>query len=117
MSVVDKKQWQLYEMLKRLLELDINNSNLSALESYNEVVLKIDSELFNSITDMINKNIGYIDLPLEEQLKFLKKLDHAFLEYDSFRQEVVTVFKKYSYSNDNLSDISSIRIDEIRERI
>lgn len=117
MSVVDKKQWQLYEMLKRLLELDINNSNLSALESYNEVVLKIDSELFNSITDMINKNIGYIDEPLEEQLKFLKKLDHAFLEYDSFRQEVVTVFKKYSYSNDNLSDISSIRIDEIRERI
>ena len=117
MSVVDKKQWQLYEMLKRLLELDVNNSNLSALESYSEVVLKIDLELFKSITDMVNKNIGYVDESLEEQLKFLRKLDHAFSEYDCFRKEVLDVYKKYSHSDEGLSDISSIRIDEIRAKI
>lgn len=115
MSVIDENRMKLLKMKEKLISL--NGGDLVAVEEYKEIASQIDMELYTSITDMINDHQDYVNYSLEKQLDFLIQLEEEFNRYYIFQRNIIIKSNRYSIQGLDLSDSSSIRIDEISKRI
>lgn len=121
MLVVDKSKENLLTMKEK--ELEIGNNKEKSLQEYKAIALEIDQEIYNHLISKVEK-VNLHDLSLEEQLVVLEEIDEEYTDvyekqclYINTYQEA---FKNVYGSLDNtfeLSDLSMILIDDIRNRI
>ena len=73
-------------------------------------------ENYNDLVEEVN-NVLYSNLSLEEQIDYFNQIDADYTYLNELQCSFKRIFSKYSGFDIELSDISVIAIDEIRERV
>ena len=114
MLVVDSNKSNLLRMKEKLLEVGVDRDK--NLIEYKQLATEIDNEVFAALIDKI-ENTNLHDLSLEDQLVVLTQIDEEYLSVYEIQCGFKNTFQKYSDEELELSDLSIIFIDDIRNRI
>ena len=115
MLVVDNNKMKLLKMKEKLLEVSSDNYQEN-LDDYKKLATEIDLQAYASLVNHI-KETNYHDLPLEEQINVLSDFVREYDDVNELQCSFRNVYQKYAGSILELSDISNILIDEIKERL
>ena len=115
MLVVDNNKMKLLKMKEKLLEVSPYD-NQNCLNEFKNLAIDIDSEVFASLVDHI-ENTNYHDLPLEEQINVLAEFVQAYDDVNELQYSFKNVYQRYAGLPLQLSDMSIISIDSIKDRI
>ena len=114
MLVIDDSKLKLLKMKEKMLSLATGDKD-KTLSEYQKLAIEIDAECYKMITDKI-KNSNYNNLPFEEEIKFFDELIEDYVYLDELQHRLKKEFAKYSDYELVLSDLSKIKIDEIRAK-
>ena len=114
MLVIDDSKLKLLKMKEKMLSLATGDKD-KTLSEYQKLAIEIDAECYKMITDKI-KNSNYNNLPFEEEIKFFDELIEDYVYLDELQHRFKKEFAKYSDYELVLSDLSKIKIDEIRAK-
>ena len=115
MLVVDDNKLKLLRMKEKLLEVSLDNRE-KLLPEYKNIVIDIDKTMYEELINMI-RNTNYHNLPFDEQLTFLTNLESEYNSFNEFQCRYRNIYERYSSDKLELSSISDIYIDKIREKI
>ena len=115
MLIIDDNKMKLLKMKEKLLEISFDNID-NILADYKKIIIDIDSVAYNDLLAEINE-IDYNNLSLEEQIDYLTKIADDYTYLNELQCTFKNSYQKYSHEELNLSDISIIGIDDIKERI
>ena len=113
MLVMDDAKAKLLKMKERLLQVTHDDAVIS---EYQRLAQELDRETYDNFVEAI-KNTNYNDFPLDEQLRMLNQV---VSEYDTFvllQCEYKNVYEMHTGEELELSDLSTILIDNIKKRI
>jgi len=113
--VVDDNKLKLLRMKEKLLEVSLDNRE-KLLPEYKNIVIDIDKTMYEELINMI-RNTNYHNLPFDEQLTFLTNLESEYNSFNEFQCRYRNIYERYSSDKLELSSISDIYIDKIREKI
>lgn len=114
MLVNNDSNLKLLKMKEKLLESSSVNREKN-LDDYSELASKIDSFSYNNLIEKIHLSTDN-NYTLLEEIKFLEDVEHEYMQLDELQHRLRKVFSKYSSKELELSDLSKIRIEEIRNR-
>ena len=114
MLVNNDSNLKLLKMKEKLLESSSVNREKN-LDDYSELASKIDSFSYNNLIEKIHLATDN-NYTLLEEIKFLEDVEHEYMQLDELQHRLRKVFSKYSSKELELSDLSKIRIEEIRNR-
>lgn len=114
MLVNNDNNLKLLKMKEKLLESSSIDREKN-LSDYSEIAKKIDLFSYNNLIDKINLTADNNHTLLEE-LKSLEDIEREYVQLDELQHRLRKVFSKYSSEELELSDLSKIYIDEIRNR-
>lgn len=114
MLVNNDNNLKLLKMKEKLLESSSIDREKN-LSDYSEIAKKIDLFSYNNLIDKINLTTDNNHTLLEE-LKSLEDIEREYVQLDELQHRLRKVFSKYSSEELELSDLSKIYIDEIRNR-
>jgi len=109
MAVADER---LLEMASKRLEVNDRN----ALEDYAKYAKRIYENKYKEFMSKMTTT-DYYSLPFDEQLTYLIELSDEYDRLSTLREEYNNTYKLYTQESLELSDLSNILIDNIRERI
>ena len=112
---INEKDLKLLKMKEKMLE--VNSGNLEDnLREYKKLATTIDKGYYDSIINRINES-NYHSQTLEEELVFLEELEKEYQQLYELQCRFKNMYEQYSDEKLELSDIGSINIEGIRERI
>lgn len=114
MLVNNDSNLKLLKMKEKLLESSSVNREKN-LDDYSELASKIDSFSYNNLIEKIHLATDN-NYTLLEEIKFLEDVEHEYMQLDELQHRLRKMFSKYSSKKLELSDLSKIRIEEIRNR-
>ena len=114
MLVIDDSKMKLLKMKERLLEISAGVDK-TALEDYKKLAVEIDSQIYNNLFEKI-KNINTHNYSLEEQLVFLNEILQDYEDLYQLRCSFEMIYGRYSTEKLELSDLSNILLDNIKNR-
>ena len=115
MLVIDENKMKLLKMKEKLLEVSFDNYQ-QHLADYKELAIEIDKQAYDALIEQI-KNTDYYSLPLEEQAQVLTDIKGEYDSLNELQCSFRNVYRKYTSEELGLSDIHSILIDQIDDRI
>ena len=116
MLILDDNNLKLLKMKEKLLEISTDDGRQSILEDYEKLAIEIDKSVYDSIIEKI-KNSDYHNQSFEEQLSFLSELESEYDRLNELQHRFGNTYQKYSNDELELSNLESIFIDVIREKI
>ena len=114
MLVNNDSNLKLLKMKEKLLESSSVNREKN-LDDYSELASKIDSFSYNNLIEKIHLATDN-NYTLLEEIKFLEDVEHEYMQLDELQHRLRKMFSKYSSKELELSDLSKIKIEEIRNR-
>ena len=114
MLVIDDSKMKLLKMKERLLEISAGVDK-TALEDYKKLAVEIDSQIYNNLFEKI-KNTNTHNYSLEEQLVFLNEILQDYEDLYQLRCSFEMIYGRYSTEKLELSDLSNILLDNIKNR-
>ena len=114
MLVIDDSNMRLLKMKERLLQVS-NGADKVSLDDYRKLAKAIDNQVYNKLIDKIKRHKTH-SYSLEEQLVFLDDILNDYDDLYELRCSFEFVNSRYSADKLELSDLSNILIDNIRNR-
>lgn len=114
MLVIDDSKMKLLKMKERLLEISAGVDK-AALEDYKKLAVEIDNQIYNNLFEKI-KNADTHNYSLEEQLVFLNEILQDYEDLYQLRCSFEMIYGRYSTEKLELSDLSNILLDNIKNR-
>ena len=114
MLVIDDSKMKLLKMKERLLEISAGVDK-AALEDYKKLAVEIDNQIYNNLFEKI-KNADTHNYSLEEQLVFLNEILQDYEDLYQLRCSFEMIYGRYSTEELELSDLSNILLDNIKNR-
>lgn len=114
MLVIDDSKMKLLKMKERLLEISAGVDK-AALEDYKKLAVEIDNQIYNNLFEKI-KNTDTHNYSLEEQLIFLNEILQDYEDLYQLRCSFEMIYGRYSTEKLELSDLSNILLDNIKNR-
>ena len=114
MLVNNDNNLKLLKMKEKLLESSSVDREKN-LNDYSDIAKKIDLFSYNNLIDKI-KICADSNYTLLEELKILEDIEREYVQLDELQHRLRKVFFKYSSEELELSDLSKINIDEVRNR-
>ena len=115
MLVIEENMFRLVKMQETLLKVSSVNRKEN-LEKYAKTVSEIDAKAFESIVEK-TKHIDEHNQTLEDEVTFLKELKEIYDQLIQLRYNFEENCKKYGNIELQLSDLSSLNIEYIENRI
>lgn len=106
---------KLLKMKEKLLEVTDANHEEN-LRIYAQLAVQIDKDYYNGILNKINES-NYHNQTLEEELVFLEELEKEYEQLFELQCRFKEIYERYSSSKLVLSDIDTIDIDAIKNRM
>ena len=116
MIVIDDNNSRILKMKEKLLEINAPNKE-QILEDYKHIAIDLDKQVYSEILNEIDNNHNYDKKSLQEQLEFLTELEADYVSLDELQHRLQNTYCQYGNEKLELSNISSILIDNIRNRI
>lgn len=114
MFEIDEQKFKLLKMMESLLKT--GNASNDDINRYKDIAVKIDSESFEKIKEMIN-NIANHNHTLNEELQLLEEVNEAYEQLELMRCRFKDICENYLNGYFELTDLSVLKIDQIRNRI
>lgn len=115
MLMIDDNKMKLLKMRRKILEM-ATGDNSRALEEYKTIILEIDRDAYNDLITEI-KSADYSNLTYEEQIELFNQIDADYEYLNELQYSFKSLYLKYSGMDIELSNIDTIAIDAIRERV
>ena len=115
MLIIDDNKMKLLKMKRKLLEVS-QDDNERVLEDYRNIIIDIDSVAYSDLVKEIT-DTPYNDLTLEEQIEFFNQIDADYIYLNELECSFRRIYSNYSDVEIKLSDLNTIDIDLVRERV